>query len=199
MNPSCMNCRANIRYDTSPQTISGALTRSEYFKIPPLRFARAFCLFVLAVLVCNVAVPCWFAYQRAATVRVTVLHVQGGRFARPSTHSAYTYTPSGSSPAQHASPSFGPFRYRPEPWPRLASSGVRRGARWLGLPPAPCAAAPVVACRSVRHSPPRPLPHLPQGAFFFEASALADVSSARLPLPLFLSRCLPSPNDIGKV
>ena len=33
---------------------------------------------------------------------------------------------------------------RPEPWPRLAPSGVRRGARGLGLPPAPCAAAPVV-------------------------------------------------------
>ena len=33
---------------------------------------------------------------------------------------------------------------RPEPWPRLAPSGVRRGARGLGLSPAPCAAAPVV-------------------------------------------------------
>ena len=33
---------------------------------------------------------------------------------------------------------------RPEPWPRLAPSGVRRGARGLGLTPAPCAAAPVV-------------------------------------------------------
>ena len=33
---------------------------------------------------------------------------------------------------------------RPEPWPRLAPSGVRRGARGLGLPHAPCAAAPVV-------------------------------------------------------
>ena len=33
---------------------------------------------------------------------------------------------------------------RPEPWPRMAPSGVRRGARGLGLPPAPCAAAPVV-------------------------------------------------------
>ena len=36
--------------------------------------------------------------------------MQGGRFARPSTRSAYTYTPSGSSPAQLASPCFGPFR-----------------------------------------------------------------------------------------
>ena len=33
---------------------------------------------------------------------------------------------------------------RPEPWPRMAPSGVRRGARGLGLPPTPCAAAPVV-------------------------------------------------------
>ena len=41
----------------------------------------------------------------------------------------------------------------------------------------------VVACRSVRHSPPRPLPHLPIGAFSFAASALADVPSARLTLP----------------
>ena len=31
----------------------------------------------------------------------------------------------------------------------------------------------VAACRSVRHSPPRPLPHLPIGAFFFVASAAA--------------------------
>ena len=33
---------------------------------------------------------------------------------------------------------------RPEPWPRLAPSGVRRGARGLGLSHAPCAAAPAV-------------------------------------------------------
>ena len=33
---------------------------------------------------------------------------------------------------------------RPEPWPRLAPSGVRRGARGLGLTPASCAAAPAV-------------------------------------------------------
>ena len=41
----------------------------------------------------------------------------------------------------------------------------------------------VAACRSVRHSPPRPLPHLPIGALFFAASALADVPSARLTAP----------------
>ncbi len=33
---------------------------------------------------------------------------------------------------------------RPETKPRLAPSGVRRGARGLGLSPAPCVAAPVV-------------------------------------------------------
>ena len=77
----------------------------------------------------------WFACQCAATVRVTVLPVQGGRFARPSTRSAYSNSP---PPASVRSAN------RPEPWPRLAPSGVRRGARWLGLPPAPCAAAPVV-------------------------------------------------------
>ena len=43
----------------------------------------------------------------------------------------------------------------------------------------------VAACRSVRHSPPRPLPHLPQGAFFFAAFALADVPSSRLTLSAY--------------
>ena len=42
-------------------------------------------------------------------------------------------------------------------------------------------------------------PTFRHGAFLFVASALANLSSARLPLPLFLSRCLPSPNDISKV
>ena len=43
----------------------------------------------------------------------------------------------------------------------------------------------IAACRSVRHSPPRPLPHLPIGAVFFATSALADVPSARLTLPAY--------------
>ena len=203
---------------------------------------------MLAVLVCNVAVPCWFACQRAATVRVTVLPVQGGRFACPSTRSpslslrvdsctarvtdkrrlpAYTYTPSGSSPAQLASPCFGPFRsalrncgFVPKPcfwglsaqpsasplktlrvfrrlpgpdrgraWHLWSSSArcsgsrplsrsmrrrsrrlhgdTRRNASSVNTPPrlATCLTAHptnrVAACRSVRHSPPRPLPHLP--------------------------------------
>jgi len=188
-------------------------------------------------------VPCWFAYQRAATVRVTVLPVQGGRFARPPTRSAYTYTPSGSSPAQLASPCFDPFRsalrncgFVPKPcfcglsarpsasplktlrvfrrlpdpnrgraWhprefgavlgvsashtssdrlrrlglrPRVIPRSLRRRSRRLrgdtrrnassaDTPPrlATCLTAHptnrVAACRSVRHSSPRPLPHLP--------------------------------------
>ena len=159
---------------------------------------------------------CWFAFQRAATVRVTVLPVQGGRFARPSTRSAYTYTPSGSSPAQLASPCFGPSRYDPNrgrawhprefgavlggsaslplPAPPLPSSSRRYAPQCFvgGIPPprlATCLTAHptnrVVACRSVRHSSPRPLPHLPQGAFFFVAFALADVPSARLTLSAY--------------
>ena len=93
----------------------------------------------------------WFACQCAATVRVTVLPVQGGRFARPSTRSAYTYTPSGSSPAQLASPCFGPFRYRPEPWPRMAPlvefGAVLGGSASLPLP------APPLPSSSRRYAP----------------------------------------------
>ena len=69
---------------------------------------------------------------------------------------------------------------------RRLHGDTRRYASSANTPPrlATCLAAHptnrVAACRSVRHSPPRPLPHLLYGAFFFEASALADVSSARL-------------------
>ena len=38
----------------------------------------------------------------------------------------------------------GSARLRPETKPRMAPSGVRRGARGLGLSPAPCASAPAV-------------------------------------------------------
>ena len=62
------------------------------------------------------AVTAWFrfAFQCAVTVGATVLPVQGGRFARPTPRSAYTYTPSGASPAQLASPCFGPLGYDPD-------------------------------------------------------------------------------------
>ncbi len=71
---------------------------------------------------------------------------------------------------------------------RRRRGDTRRNASSVNTPPrlATCLTAHpanrVAACRSVRHSPPRPLPHLPQGAYFFVVSALADVSSARLTL-----------------
>ena len=70
------------------------------------------------------------AFQRAVTVGATVLPVQGGRFARPSPRSAYTYTPSGASPAQLASPCFGPLGCGPDrdrAW-HLWSCSSRSGA-----------------------------------------------------------------------
>ena len=72
---------------------------------------------------------------------------------------------------------------------RRLRGDTRRNASSADTPPrlATCLTAHptnrVVACRSVRHSPPRPLPHLPQGAFLFVAFALADVPSARLAAP----------------
>ena len=147
---------------------------------------------------------CYFAFQRAVTVGATVLPVQGGRFARPSPRSPYTYTASGASPAQLASPCFGPLGVGPDrdrAWHLWSSSArcsgarplsrslrrrsrrlrgdTRRNASSANTPPrlATCLTAHptnrVAACRSVRHSPPRPLPHLPIGAFFFVASAAA--------------------------
>ena len=144
---------------------------------------------------------------------------ESGRFRRPSPRSAYTYTPSGASPAvivslSKVSPGFGPKQSRAlHFWSSSArcsgsrppSRSLRRRSRRLrgdtrrnassaDTPPrlATCLTAHptnrVAACRSVRHSPPRPLPHLPQGAFFFKASALADVSSAHLLCPRHIHR-----------
>ena len=108
------------------------------------------------------SVTAWFrfAFQCAVTVGATVLPVQGGRFVRPSPRSAYTYTPSGASPAQLASPCFGPLGKTPTVTARgiLGSSARCSVARPLtplatafggsafghGCYPAPCAAAPVV-------------------------------------------------------
>ena len=82
----------------------------------------------------------------------------------------------------------------PLPAPPLPSSSRRYAPQCFvaGIPASRLATCPtahptnrVVACRSVRHSPPRPLPHLPQGAFIFVASALADVPSARLTSPAY--------------
>ena len=82
----------------------------------------------------------------------------------------------------------------PLPAPPLPSSSRRYAPQCFvgGIPPprlATCFTAHptnrVAACRSVRHSPPRPLPHLPIGAFFFVVFALADVPSARLTLSAY--------------
>jgi hypothetical protein len=69
---------------------------------------------------------------------------------------------------------------------RRLRGDTRRNASSADTPPrlAPCLAAHptncVVACRSVRHSTPRPFLTFRYGAFLFVASALADLSSARL-------------------
>ena len=67
-----------------------------------------------------------------------------GRLARPCDRSAYTYTPSGRSPALLVSFSRVPLGKAPTVTALGTSGRVRRGARGLGLTPAPCAAAPVV-------------------------------------------------------
>ena len=48
--------------------------------------------------------PCWFACQRAALFRATVLAFLGGRLLRPRGRLAYTYTPSGRGPVESAAP-----------------------------------------------------------------------------------------------
>ena len=69
---------------------------------------------------------------------------------------------------------------------RRLRGDTRRNASSADTPPrlAPCLAAHptnrVVACRSVRHSTPRPFLTLRYGAFLFVVFALADVPSTRL-------------------
>ena len=57
---------------------------------------------------------CWFAFQRAATVGVTVLAFLGGRLLRPRGRSAYTYTPSGRGPVESTAPRKVPLGYDPD-------------------------------------------------------------------------------------
>ena len=77
---------------------------------------------------------------------------------------------------------------------RRLRGDTRRNASSADTPPrlATCLAAHptnrVVACRSVRHSTPRPFLTFRCGAFFFVVSALADVPSASLTL-LAAKRC----------
>ena len=93
---------------------------------------------------------CWFACQCAATVRVTVLPVQGGRFARPSPRSAYTYTPSGRGPVESAAPrkvppGSGPKQSRA--WHPREFGAVLGGSASLPLP------APPLPSSSRRYAP----------------------------------------------
>ncbi|MBO4708378.1 MAG: hypothetical protein J5727_01220, partial [Kiritimatiellae bacterium] len=83
--------------------------------------------------------------------------------------------------------------------PPLPSSSRRYAPQCFvgGIPPprlATCLAAHptnrVVACRSVRHSTPRPFLTFRCGAFLFVALALADVPSARLTLPRQICRAV---------
>ena len=144
--------------------------------------------------------PCWFAYQRAALFRATVLAFLSGRLLRPRGRLAYTYTPSGRGPVESAAPrkvppGSGPKQSRawhprefgavlgvsaslPLHAPPLPSSSRRYAPQCFvaGIPPprlATCLTAHptnrVVACRSVRHSPPRPLPHLPLRSVFLRS------------------------------
>ena len=126
---------------------------------------------------------------------------RNGRLARPCDRSAYTYTPSGRSPARLVSfsrvpPRCGPDRDRawhprefgavlggsaslPLPAPPLPSSSRRYAPQcFVGWIPPPrlatCLTAHptnrVAACRSARHSTPRPLPHLPLWRVSFRSS-----------------------------
>ena len=137
---------------------------------------------------------------------------ESGRFRRPSPHSAYTYTPSGASPAVIVSlskvpPGFGPKQSRAV-HPRVLGKRRMRSSLPSGksaTPPARCIHRPqrdtssagyrllvsrasVGASRelSSRRSPAL-IPHtcavsptFRYGAFLFVASALADLSPARL-------------------
>ena len=137
---------------------------------------------------------------------------ESGRFQRPSPHSAYTYTPSGASPAVIVSlskvpPGFGPKQSRAV-HPRELGKRRMRSSLPSGksaTPPARCIHRPqrdtssaeyrlLVSLASVgasrelssRRSPALApytcavCPTFRYGAFFFVASALTDLSSARL-------------------
>ena len=88
--------------------------------------------------------------RRAATVGVTVLPAQRGRFARPSTRSAYRYTPSGSSPAQIVPPCISPFRYDPD---RGRAWHLGSSARCFGASASLPRQAPPLPSSSRRHAP----------------------------------------------
>ena len=137
---------------------------------------------------------------------------ESGRFRRPSPRSAYTYTPSGASPAVIVSlskvpPGFGPKQSRAGHSRELGKRHMRSSlaSRKSATPLARCIHRPLhdtssagyrllvsrASCGasrelSSRRSPaliPRTCavsPTIRYSAFFFVASALADLSSARL-------------------
>ena len=139
---------------------------------------------------------------------------ESGRFRRPSPHSAYTYTPSGASPAVIVSLSKVPLSCGPDRDRAVHPRELGQGDAYSSLasgksstPPARCihhsrhdassagyrllaSFAPGVASRepesrrSPAHAPRmrRLDPTFRCGAFFFVASALADVPSTRLTL-----------------
>ena len=137
---------------------------------------------------------------------------ESGRFRRPSPHSAYTYTPSGASPAVIVSlskvpPGFGPKQSRARHPRELGKQRIRSSlpSGKSSTPPARCIHRPQRDTSSAEYRllvslasggasrelssrrSPALIPHtcavsptFRYGAFFFVASALADLSSARL-------------------
>ena len=106
---------------------------------------------------------------------------RNGRLARPCDRSAYTYTPSGCSPALLVSFSWVPPRCGPDrdrAWHLWSSSSRSAAPR----PRAPLATAFGGSLRSGDTAPHTCAvsPTFRYGAFFFVESALADVSSASL-------------------
>ena len=96
------------------------------------------------------SVPGWFACQRVALFRATVLAFLGGRLLRPRGRLAYTYTPSGRGPVESAAPrkvppGFGPKQSRA--WHTREFGAVLGGSASLPLP------APPLPSSSLRYAP----------------------------------------------
>ena len=101
--------------------------------------------------------------------------VQDGRFVRPSPRSAYTYTPSGASPAQLTSPCFGPLGKTPTVTALGTSGRVRRVESALGFATVPHGDAPASFARHSRRDAASPEYRL--------LASLAPVGAIREPHP----------------